>query len=71
MTCVQQHLPARAVTRSQNTAMRRENARFCEDGRCKYLPKTLGSAEFNGLTEVYMLVSMGAVALQRDVMNRN
>ena len=71
VTCVQQHLAASRVTRSQNTAICRENARFYNNGSCKYLQKTLGQTEFNGLTEVCIVVSMRVVAVLRDVMNRN
>jgi hypothetical protein len=54
------------VTRSQNTAMRRKNARFCEDGSWKCLPEGLRLVDFNGVTYVCTVVSMRAVAVQRD-----
>jgi hypothetical protein len=71
VTCVQQNLAACAATWLQNTAIRRENARFSDNGSCKYLQKALEPTEFNGLTGVCLVVSMRAVTVQRDVMNRN
>ena len=59
------------VTRSQNTAKHRENARFGDNGSCRNLQEVLKTVDFNGLTEVCMVVSMRVIAVQRDVMNRN
>jgi|SRR5690242_14388190 len=71
VACVQQHLAARAVTRSQTTAVQRVNARFGKYGSCRNLLEGLEPVEFNGLSKVCMAVSIRAVAVQRDVMNRN
>ena len=59
------------VTRSQNTAEQRENARFGDDGSCEHLQKVLELEDFNGLSKVCMAVSMRVAAMQGDVMNRN
>ena len=47
-------------TRLQTTTTRRDNARFCDKGRCRYLQKSLILEKSEGLIVVCFAVSMRA-----------
>jgi hypothetical protein len=61
---------ARVVTRSQNTTMRRVDARFYDKRSGGNLQKLLNSKKINWLMEVCFAVSMRLIAVDGDVMNR-
>ena len=58
------------VTRSQNTTMRRVDARFCDKRSCRNLQKLRKPKKIKWLMEVCFAVSMRAVVNDGDVMNR-
>jgi hypothetical protein len=59
------------VTRSQNTTLRRVDARLNGKRSCTNLQKLLKSKKIKWLLEVCFAVRMGLVAVDGDVMNRN